>query len=118
MTKKTPRTELLLDLFITKVIQKGGEISTLASLGVLRVIQNQDLFKQLYHEAVADTDNYIKTVRSAHDADPNWTDDDIAGQILVEIKAKRAERWPDPLRPVLSVASLDEQASSELPPGE
>ena len=115
---RTPRTELLLDLFITKVINKGGDISALTSLGVLRVIQNQDMFKQLYSEAVSETDKYIKAVRSAHDADPNWTDDWIAGRILDGIKARRAERWPDPLRPVLSAVSLDERASSELPPGE
>lgn len=34
----------------------------------------------------------IKVVRTAPDADPNWTDEDIAGKILAGVDERRAAR--------------------------
>jgi len=102
----SPSKRLLIELISRRVARPD----LAGSLAELRVIST--------HAAVAkkQMDEYINAMRSANDADPNWSDDDIAQMILDAMKASGRLADPRPL-PGIAVSS-GEPASSSPPAGE
>lgn len=112
------KLKLVVDVMAGKiclVASRNGH--TNQALMIVRMIQNNELAEP-FREAMADVERYIKKVRSAHDADPNWTDDDICQKILNGIKERRAARWVDLLHLDTLSGVTDEPTSSEPPASE
>lgn len=112
------KLKLVVDVMAGKIVSIASRSNrTLVSMEVLRMIQNNQLAEP-FREAMADVERYIKKVRSAHDANPNWTDDDICQKILNGIKERRAARWVDLLHLDTLSGVTDEPTSSEPPASE
>jgi len=68
----------------TRAIPPGGGL-----LDGIRFLRDPARVRALARQAASETATYIAAVRDTADADPSWTDDEIAAKILDALKERK-----------------------------